>query len=157
GADVGHAGASELRPSIASVVWSRDQNLSKYSSTLQVQTPRAENISRFQEMVQTAIAKFIKTNSTSPQQLCVPRRIFFYRDGIADSQQNNIALPEIAAIRGMSWLSSLCHELKVVVLIIVAAIADIWGDSTGMSSLRKNMPRLTVPKPKLTYIVVGKR
>ncbi|KAF5371721.1 hypothetical protein D9758_003502 [Tetrapyrgos nigripes] len=120
GADVGHPSPGLPRPSVTSLVWSRDRDGTSYVTFTDVQEPRMEAIVNLGPMVSAAIDQFGRVNKYPPQ------KILFYRDGLSEGEFSTVAANEVEQIR--------------------SAVNDLW--------IKRN---LKGDKPKLTYIVVGKR
>ncbi|KAK0502821.1 Piwi domain-containing protein [Armillaria luteobubalina] len=91
GADVSHAGPQTFRPSIASLVWSRDHYASQYVASTRVQHPRTEGIVELKEMVKSAVLLF---GSRNPP----PQRIFFFRDGISEGEVDSVGAREVSDV-----------------------------------------------------------
>ncbi|KAG7452837.1 Piwi-domain-containing protein [Guyanagaster necrorhizus] len=91
GADVSHASPQTFRPSVASLVWSRDQHASQYIASTRIQHPRTEGIVELKDMVKSAVLQFSSRNS-------VPERIFFFRDGISDEEVDSVGAKEVGDI-----------------------------------------------------------
>ncbi|KAJ7093188.1 ribonuclease H-like domain-containing protein [Mycena epipterygia] len=113
GADVAHPGPGQNRPSIASVVWSYDEDAASYVAYSEVQAPRQEIIQGLQEMVTKAILEFGNKIKMPPS------RIIFYRDGVSEGELEKVKTFEIAAIK--------------------AACQDIWK----RMGIQKPLPKVT--------------
>ncbi|KAG7452836.1 Piwi-domain-containing protein [Guyanagaster necrorhizus] len=85
GADVSHPGPGVLRPSVASLVWSRDEYATLYAADIRIQPPRTERIEDLQDMVKSAVDKFAKFSHVGP-----PKAIIFFRDGVSEAEFANI-------------------------------------------------------------------
>jgi len=126
GADVGHPGAGvRNQPSVTSLVWSWDLNGIKYKALTNVQPPRTEIIQDLRGMMEIAI----KDNAERLKG--PPDRIIFYRDGVSESEFQQVQAEEITAVQ--------------------AAIDSCYRGWEKMGLVNN------IPKPKLTFVVVGKR
>ncbi|KAK0240576.1 argonaute-like protein [Armillaria nabsnona] len=103
GADVSHPGPGVLRPSVASLVWSKDLYASSYVADIRIQPPRTERIEDLQDMVKAAVDKFSKHNHAGP-----PKAIIFFRDGVSEAEFTNIGNLEKDMIERA--LKELYHE-----------------------------------------------
>jgi eukaryotic translation initiation factor 2C len=74
-----------------------------------------------------------------------PTRLIFFRDGVSEGEYEQVAQQEIQAITGSSFLLHLCF----------CWCTDAF-DLGAIDKLWMNM-KVSAPKPKLTFIVVGKR
>jgi len=92
GADVGHASPGVQRPSLASVVYSVDQTLSRYHARAKLQQGRVETIADLREMMVDAIDAFSNANK------CTPNRIIFFRDGVSEGEFSRVLDTEVKAI-----------------------------------------------------------
>ena len=94
GADVTHPGIGDKeKPSIAAVVASMDIQLSRYATAIRVQDSRQELIVEIKQMFKEHVEAFQITNKTRPQ------RILFYRDGVSESQFQQVLEFELAQIK----------------------------------------------------------
>ncbi|KAK9867750.1 hypothetical protein WJX84_002347 [Apatococcus fuscideae] len=133
GADVTHpVGASESEPSIAAVTGSMDRNLATYAAEVQLQPHRLEIIQGLKDTVKKLLLAWQANNVSQGW----PRRLFFYRDGVSETQFKTVQALEITQIRmacramhGMEELSRCCFVLEL-----------------GIQ-----------PQPRLTFLVVQKR
>ncbi|KAK0240575.1 argonaute-like protein [Armillaria nabsnona] len=116
GADVSHASPQTFRPSIASLVWSRDHHASQYVASTRVQHPRTEGIVELKEMVKSAVLLF---GSRNPP----PQRIFFFRDGISEGEVDSVGAKEMSDVEEALqeiWLEkNVKHPLPKVTFLIV--------------------------------------
>jgi len=92
GADVGHASPGVQRPSLASVVFSVDENFSRYHALARLQQGRMETITDLKKMMVDAIGIFKGTNN------CLPERIIFFRDGVSEGEFSKVRDTEVEAI-----------------------------------------------------------
>ena len=98
GADVGHPGPGEQKPSITSVTFSYDVNATRYVALTGIQEPRLEIIQDLEQYVRKAIMGFASYNKLPPQQL------IFFRDGVSEGEYEQVAQQEIQAINGPRFL-----------------------------------------------------
>ncbi|KAK0448292.1 argonaute-like protein [Desarmillaria tabescens] len=103
GADVSHPGPGVLRPSVASLVWSRDEYATLYVADIRIQPPRTERIGDLHDMVKGAVDKFAKFSHAGP-----PKAIIFFRDGVSEAEFADIGNLEKGMIEGA--LKELYHE-----------------------------------------------
>ncbi|KAF9931882.1 hypothetical protein BGZ67_005082 [Mortierella alpina] len=100
GADVSHPGPGEGdRMSVASVVASYDDHGFKFFGRLQAQDARLEVIDNLQALVKDIIMNYKRLTGHHP------KRILFYRDGVAETQFPEIQRTEIPMIQAA------CREL----------------------------------------------
>lgn len=131
GADVGHPGPGIMnRPSVTSLVASVDPDATKYTTYASVQAPRVEIIQDLEQMVTRAISDFRKFWDNKAW----PEMIVFYRDGVSEGEYAQVAQQEVQAINNA--------------LLNYRALAP---DGQERSRWTKES------KPKLVFIVVGKR
>jgi len=102
GADVGHPapGVSD-QPSVASLVWSYDQQAMRYEAFTSIQPPRLETIEGLHDLVKRAIVGFGLP----------PHRIVFFRDGLSEGEYAKVAEKEI-------------NDIK-------AAIDELWNEKSA--------------------------
>lgn len=94
GADVSHPGVGDLeRQSIAAVVASTDNSLANFKTCIRYQKRREEIIEDLKEMVLEHLEKYCNVNKV------LPVRIFYYRDGVGESQFYEVYEKEIIAIK----------------------------------------------------------
>ncbi|KAL0575889.1 hypothetical protein V5O48_006089 [Marasmius crinis-equi] len=148
GADVGHPGPGVSRPSLASLVWSVDKFAVSYRATARIQPPRLEQIESLWEMAATAFYNFLedKSNRFRDGTAAVPKRVFFFRDGLSEGEFERVGRMEVEdVVRGFqaAW----------------ARYVNVQATQNG-EVFRKNFTKEMVenaPVPKITYVVVGKR
>ena len=87
-------------PSIAAIVASYDQNVTKYATSIRFQKSRVEIIEAIEEMVIELLKNFHRSTKRKPQ------RILFYRDGVGEGQYEEIVNYEVEHIR------SACRKLE---------------------------------------------
>jgi len=132
GIDVYHD-RSRKTGSIAGVVSSINDNLSRYFSTVAIQKQGQEIIDALKVAFMESLIRYYETNNSWPETIVV------FRDGVSDSQMDTVAQYE-----GNQFVSTFQH---------------VEQDSSGSSDLRKKFARL-IPdgyNPKLSYIIVQKR
>ncbi|GAA6005920.1 hypothetical protein JCM10207_007275 [Rhodosporidiobolus poonsookiae] len=93
GADVSHAAPGSVEPSIAGVVASMDQRITKYASRVSVQRSRQEHIEELAQMVYGLLSDFRENVKVKPEQL------IFFRDGLSEGQFPQALHHELNAIR----------------------------------------------------------
>ncbi|KAL9555283.1 hypothetical protein MBANPS3_002436 [Mucor bainieri] len=92
GIDVSHPFPGSNAPSIAAVTASMDVNAVRYASTIRLQA-RTEIVNDLTNVVVELLRKFYQKTGFKPQ------RMIFYRDGVADSQFQQVMTTEVNAIR----------------------------------------------------------
>lgn len=99
GADVSHPGPGSLLPSVTALVSSYDPYASRYIASTKVQQSRMEIIKDLEAMVVRALKVFQKKNKSEkfPEGI-LPRRLFFYRDGVSEGEFQTVRVEEIPAI-----------------------------------------------------------
>lgn len=93
GADVTHPPPRSPLPSFAAVTASCDLSAYKYSFSWRIQPARDEIINDLEEIAFHHLSVFQKTTGKTP------KRIIFYRDGVADGYFDEVRTREIAALR----------------------------------------------------------
>ena len=101
GADVTHASPGSNAPSIAAVVSSVDANAVNYYTCIRAHGHRQEMITQIESIMNELLVNFMKVNQGK-----APKKIYFFRDGVASGQFEEVRNVEI---RGM--LAAL-HNLK---------------------------------------------
>ncbi|KIM49616.1 hypothetical protein M413DRAFT_112755 [Hebeloma cylindrosporum] len=91
GADVGHPGPGEQKPSITSLAFSYNKNATQYVALTSIQPPRMEIIQDLKRFVTRAIEMYARRNPP-------PTRLFFFRDGVSEGEYQQVAQQEIKAI-----------------------------------------------------------
>jgi len=94
GADVSHAGAGSLFPSIAGLVGSLDRNFVKYVARCSPQPSRLERIQDIGPMLQGLFRAFYENSNK-----ILPARIIFFRDGLSEGEFRVVAEAEIQEIK----------------------------------------------------------
>ncbi|OQR70493.1 protein argonaute-3-like, partial [Tropilaelaps mercedesae] len=107
GADVSHpAPGDTLTPSIAAVVGSMDYKPSKYCTEICVQCSednnRVEYIINMRRIFLKLLKQHIECNNNVK-----PKHIYYFRDGVSDSQFEEVRIREVTAIR------EACYDLQV--------------------------------------------
>lgn len=93
GADVTHAHAASVAPSVAALVASVDKCATRYYTYLSAMPARKEIITNLRSMVAKAIATFKSVNN------CLPQRVIFFRDGVSSGQFAEVLNTEVAMLR----------------------------------------------------------
>lgn len=88
GADVGHPGPGEQKPSITSLTFSYDVNATQYVALTGIQAPRLEIIADLEEYVRKAMLFYAGRNPP-------PTRLIFFRDGVSEGEYQQVAQQEI--------------------------------------------------------------
>ncbi|KAF9036856.1 Piwi domain-containing protein [Panaeolus papilionaceus] len=123
GADASHPGPGVQKPTTTCLVFSRDENATKYTALMGIQHPRTEMIEELEKFVYSAIEIVGNENRRGPT------RIIFFRDGVSEGEYDKVRRVELAAIQ--------------------SAIDRLWT--------KLGLKESVAPKPKITFIVVGKR
>ena len=134
GADVGHPGPGVAKPSVTGIVFSCDEQATKYVALTEIQQPRVEIIESLQEMMERALWRFIEFKKRPP------RRLIFFRDGVSEGEYNTVAAAEIKAIEGT--------------LILLLYVSNRWN---FFSAAIQTIVAGKDYKIFVTFIVVGKR
>ncbi|KAJ7261360.1 Piwi domain-containing protein [Mycena haematopus] len=92
GADVSHPSPQSTLPSVAGLVASWDENACRYGASVRLQRTRLEPIADLEAMVLDALDLFWRKNAR------VPKRIYYYRDGVSEGQFEAVFRFENAAI-----------------------------------------------------------
>ncbi|KAG0419604.1 Protein argonaute-2 [Dictyocoela roeselum] len=101
GADVTHPGVGDFsKNSIAAVVATTDATFTTYATELGIQDARVEIIANLDIHVKNLLLTFHKNTK------CQPARIIFYRDGIGNSQLEEVYRNELKMIQAA------CHSLS---------------------------------------------
>eukprot|EP00640_Fibrocapsa_japonica_P002962 CAMPEP_0113935646 /NCGR_PEP_ID=MMETSP1339-20121228/2767_1 /TAXON_ID=94617 /ORGANISM="Fibrocapsa japonica" /LENGTH=264 /DNA_ID=CAMNT_0000937873 /DNA_START=40 /DNA_END=834 /DNA_ORIENTATION=- /assembly_acc=CAM_ASM_000762 len=94
GADVNHPAAGNIsKPSIAAVTASMDRFAARHAAKMRAQSHRKEIIVELATMTQELLIKFYQSTKSKPA------RIVFYRDGVGETQFQEVAQKEVQAIR----------------------------------------------------------
>ncbi|KAL2917525.1 hypothetical protein HK105_202806 [Polyrhizophydium stewartii] len=93
GADVTHAMPGSMAPSIVALVASTDRNATKYHTYIRAQGHRVAVIQDMEELAGLAIDSYQQVNRIAP------KRILFFRDGIANNQFTEVSQKEVAAVK----------------------------------------------------------
>ncbi|EPR79492.1 Argonaute protein [Spraguea lophii 42_110] len=94
GADVSHPGIGESIPAtLSAVVASMNNDCTEYATSIKMQPERQDILYNLKDTVREMLIKWRGINKK------VPRRIIFYRDGIAESLFHNVFEKEIQAIQ----------------------------------------------------------
>ncbi|KAF9973718.1 eukaryotic translation initiation factor 2C, 2 [Actinomortierella ambigua] len=94
GADVTHPAPGETnKPSIATVVGSVDRYAARYAAAIRIQSPKTELIADMEGMIIDLLKTFFQSTNQKPQQ------ILFYRDGVSESQFEEVMKSEVAGIK----------------------------------------------------------
>ncbi|ORX97422.1 Piwi-domain-containing protein [Basidiobolus meristosporus CBS 931.73] len=113
GADVTHPGPGENnKPSIAAVVASMDNKVSRYASCIRAQASRTEIIADLAAMVQELLVAFYKSCRQKPAQ------ILFYRDGVSEGQFGQVLHAEVKAVQAACRLLEKDYNPKLTFVIV---------------------------------------
>ncbi|KAF0766388.1 protein argonaute-2-like [Aphis craccivora] len=94
GADVTHPNSeTSINPSVAAVVASHDINGSQYNMEWRLQAPGEEIIQDLEDIIHTQLLKFKDKTNT------MPKKIFYFRDGVNEGQFQQLLEFELVAIR----------------------------------------------------------
>lgn len=93
GADVTHAHAGSVAPSVAAVVASVDPYATRYYSYLRAQPSRQEIITDLHSIACSALDAFVNNNEHPPQ------RVIFFRDGVSTGQFSHVMKNEVSALK----------------------------------------------------------
>jgi eukaryotic translation initiation factor 2C len=94
GADVSHPAPGDVtRPSISALVGSIDASLSRFSSSIRIQTARAEIIGDLSDMIMELLKAFYRNTGHKPA------RILFYRDGVSEGEFKQVLDMEVKAVK----------------------------------------------------------
>merc|ERR1711981_550755 len=138
GIDVYHD-KSRKSGSIAGVVASINDSLSRYYSTVAIQKQGQEIIDALKIAFMESLIKYYETNN------CWPSAVVVFRDGVGDSQMDTVATHE-----GVQFLNTLTQVEK----------SDYSFESASSTSIRKRFFNLSQPsnyEPQFSYVVVQKR
>nr|GAT59644.1 predicted protein [Mycena chlorophos] len=128
GADVAHPSQGSSLPSMAAVVWSIDKTCTRFSGASRAQPARQETLEGLDLVTVMAYTDFFAENPQSKP----PDQLIFLRDGVSEGEFKQTIEVEVAGIQRAFDL--------------IRAKRDLWSPEL-----------LSVWKPKLTFIVVGKR
>jgi len=110
GVDVHHGRPGSDARSWAALVASTDEYCTEYYTTVTSQAPRKEILENLEDNMIHCVRHFSEVNG------CPPRRIIFYRDGVAHNQFQQVAQVEIAAIHRALQQMDLMAELIFIVV-----------------------------------------
>ncbi|XP_047468741.1 protein argonaute-2-like isoform X2 [Penaeus chinensis] len=144
GADVNHPSAGDARtPSMAAVVASIDKDVSKYAVEVRPQKHRNEIIQDFKEITKNLLKSFcVAANNRKPQHIIV------YRDGVSNSQFNQVLQHEFLAIR------EACKELGETYTPAITFLVVMKRHHTRffpVDEIGKNIPPGTVVDSGITH------
>ncbi|KAF9036794.1 Piwi domain-containing protein [Panaeolus papilionaceus] len=92
GADASHPAPGVQKPTVTSLVFSKDQFATAYSAITSIQEPRTEIIANMKTLVYTALKIFT-------EQIKKPlTRILFFRDGVSEGEYDEVRKRELTAI-----------------------------------------------------------
>lgn len=111
GADVTHAHAASIAPSVAAVVSSVDPHATRYYTYLRAQPSRQEIITDLGAMTSQALDAFKNYNK------CYPKRIFFFRDGVSTGQFSQVMKGEVSALK-KALASRGCEDTTITFVIV---------------------------------------
>ncbi|KAL1738599.1 ribonuclease H-like domain-containing protein [Schizophyllum fasciatum] len=168
GADVGHPGPNQFRPSIATVVYSRDKDALQYEAITTAQRPRLENIENLREKTSHAIRRFLINNNTEaaagggPAAVKnIPSNIVFLRDGLSEGQYEAFARQEIQDIENgiaQAWETVKLPRAQDTPPKASAETVKLpRAQDTPPKASAETLRSRSVPLPSLTYVVVSKR
>ncbi|CCM05785.1 uncharacterized protein FIBRA_08018 [Fibroporia radiculosa] len=133
GADVGHPGPGvKDRPSVTGLVASVDAEATRYTAYAGVQEPRTEIIANLADMLRSAIRDFVMYWKGR-----YPLNIVFYRDGVSEGEYAQVAAQEVNAINE-----------------VLLSLPQLNPKGEWLPGTKAYQPGA---KPKLVFIVVGKR
>ncbi|EJD05760.1 Piwi-domain-containing protein [Fomitiporia mediterranea MF3/22] len=110
GLDVTHPGPGVLRPSVAALVSSYDESISKYISRCAVQGPRTEIIEGLGSLMAYALQMFYRYRKHIHSTVVLPERIIVYRDGVSEGEIHKVVENEVQQI--MSIIDSIYAKEK---------------------------------------------
>ncbi|CAH1737621.1 unnamed protein product [Aphis gossypii] len=113
GADVTHPSPDQTAiPSVAAVAASHDRFGSQYNMEWRLQSPKVEIIQDLEDIVHKQLLKFKeKTNS-------VPKKIFYFRDGVSEGQFLQLLEYELIAIRRACLRLNINYKPSVTFLVV---------------------------------------
>mmetsp|Transcript_17320 Transcript_17320/g.48244 ORF Transcript_17320/g.48244 Transcript_17320/m.48244 type:complete len:943 (-) Transcript_17320:452-3280(-) len=94
GVDVNHGKVGSDQNSYAAVVATLDEHCTKFHTEIIMQEARQERLVQIGEVMKTLYKVWTETNPNLPL-----KRIFYYRDGVAHSQFDTFARPEIEDLK----------------------------------------------------------
>ncbi|KAJ3275401.1 hypothetical protein HDV01_000693 [Terramyces sp. JEL0728] len=111
GADVTHASPGSSAPSIAAVVATTDREAIKYNTYCRAQMHRQALIQDLESIMDQALADYKKANRGA-----LPKRIVFFRDGVASGQFKEVREIEIAHIKEAMAKAKCTAQLSLIVV-----------------------------------------
>ncbi|XP_025202202.1 protein argonaute-2-like [Melanaphis sacchari] len=114
GGDVTHPSTDTTtsNPSVAAVAASHDINGSQYNMEWRLQPPRVEIIQDLEDIVHIQLLKFKERTKT------VPRKIFYFRDGVCEGQFMQLLEHELVAIRRACLRLHINYKPSVTILVV---------------------------------------
>jgi len=113
GIDVSHPDRSSDAQSVAAVVGSLDSYCSQYAGVLCIQKSRKEMVTSLEDMFVKLLKAFKIRNNGN-----LPATIVVFRDGVGESQYNQVIKLELPAIKGaIELMGQLSDSIKVCVVI----------------------------------------
>jgi eukaryotic translation initiation factor 2C len=128
-------------------VYNHDQFATQYTAVTRLQDPRLEVITDLKDMMKDAMQDLMMNVARQPI-----KNIVFFRDGVSEGEYEKIREVEIGAINGnlsastVLMFSHSCAE----------AIHELWTTIPNLANPEKATGK-PPSKPKLSFIVVGKR
>jgi hypothetical protein len=94
GMDVSHAEIGSKGQSVAAVVATMDNKLAQYGAHISIQPPRVEMIQQLAEAMKSLLESYKRRNKNF-----MPENIVVYRDGVSDTQFDQVLTQELPAIK----------------------------------------------------------
>lgn len=99
GADVSHAAPGLEAPSMAAMTMSMDKNACRYVAACQTNSSRAEMIAErpIEDMMKPLLQEWATTIGGG----ALPQHVYYFRDGVSESQYHHVLDTEVARIRAL--------------------------------------------------------
>ncbi|XP_016662198.1 protein argonaute-2 isoform X1 [Acyrthosiphon pisum] len=113
GADVTHPSPEQTTiPSVAAVAASHDTYGSQYNMEWRLQSPKVEIIQDLEDIVHIQLLKYKERTKT------VPKKIFYFRDGVSEGQFLQLLEYELIAIRRACLRLNIAYKPSVTFLVV---------------------------------------
>lgn len=108
GADVSHAAPGLDAPSMAAMTMSMDKNACRYIAACQSNASHAEMIAErpIEDMMKPTLQEWATTVGAG----ALPQHVYYFRDGVSESQYHHVLDTEVARIRALMMKMSQCNK-----------------------------------------------
>lgn len=93
---IGHPGPGVVKSSVTGLMFSYNEDATRYAALIKSQQPWVELIESLQKTMEWNLRRFIKFRKLPP------RKLIFFQDDVLEREYNTVATAEIEAIQGTS-------------------------------------------------------